>query len=108
MVKDAVVHMYNRKPLSHKKEPIWVSSGGADEPRTYYIQWSKLEREKQILYISVYVWNLERWYWWIYLQDSSADADIENSLMDKSRGENGEGEMNGESSMEAYTLPYVT
>jgi len=42
------------------------------------------------------------------LQDSSADADIENSLMDKSSGENGEGEMNGESSMEAYTLPYVT
>ena len=27
--------------------------------------------------------------------------------MDKGRGEEGEGEMNGESSMEAYTLTYV-
>ena len=27
--------------------------------------------------------------------------------MDKSEGEEGEGEMNGESIMEAYTLPYV-
>ena len=28
--------------------------------------------------------------------------------MDKGGGEEGEGEMNGESSMEAYTLTYVT
>ena len=28
--------------------------------------------------------------------------------MDKGRGEEGAGEMNGESSMEAYTLTYVT
>ena len=55
-----MVHMYNRKPLSHKKEHIWFSSGGADEPRTYYIQWSKLEREKQILYINAYMCNLEK------------------------------------------------
>jgi len=41
------------------------------------------------------------------LQGSSGDADIENRLMDKGRGEEGEGEMNGESSMEAYTLTYV-
>ena len=27
--------------------------------------------------------------------------------MNKGRGEEGEGEMNGESSMEAYILPYV-
>ena len=40
-----------------------------DEPRDYYAQWSKSEREKQILYINAYVWNLERRYWWTYLQD---------------------------------------
>ena len=28
-------------------------------------------------------------------------------LMDKGEGEEGEGEMNGESSMDAYTLTYV-
>ena len=30
------------------------------------------------------------------MQGSSADADIENKLMDKGGGEEGEGEMNGE------------
>ena len=49
------------------------------------------------------MWNLEG----LYLQGSNGDADIENRLMDKSEGEEGEGEMNGESIMEAYTLPYV-
>ena len=40
-------------------------------------------------------------------QNSSGDADTENRLMDKSRGEKGEVEMNGESSTEAYILVYV-
>ena len=38
--------------------------------------------QKKILYINVYIWNLERWYWWTYLQGSSGDADIENRLLD--------------------------
>ena len=73
----------------------------------YYTEWSKSEREKQLSYINAYIWNLERWYWWTYLQGSNGDADIENGPMNKSGGEEEEGEMNGESSMEAYTLPYV-
>ena len=40
-------------------------------------------------------------------QGSSGDIDIENRLMDKGWREAGDGEMNGESSMEAYTLIYV-
>ena len=40
-------------------------------------------------------------------QSSSGDADTENRLMDKGRGEEGEGEINGESSMDAYILIYV-
>ena len=39
---------------------IWVSSSEVDEPRACYTEWSKLEREKQILYINTYVWNLEK------------------------------------------------
>ena len=39
------------------------------------------------------------------MQGSSEDADIGNRLVDPT-GE-GEGGMNGESSMETYTLPYV-
>ena len=35
------------------------------------------------------------------MASSSGDADMENRLMDKGRGEEGEEGMNGESSMEA-------
>ena len=31
-----------------KKEHIWVISSEAYEPRAYYTEWSKSEREKQI------------------------------------------------------------
>ena len=50
MDKEVVVHVYNGMLLSHKKEDIWVSSNEVDEPRAYYTEWSKSEREKQILY----------------------------------------------------------
>ena len=41
MDKEAVVHMYNGILLSHKKECMWISSNRVDEPRAYYIGWSK-------------------------------------------------------------------
>ena len=46
------LHIYNGILLSHKKEDISVNSNEVNEWRTYYIQWNKSEREKQILYIS--------------------------------------------------------
>ena len=110
MDKEAVEHIYNGILLSHKKGHIWVSSNEVDEPRAYYTEWSKSEREKQISYINTYntyIWNLEGWCKWTCLQSSSGDADIENRLMDKGGKEEGEGEMNGESSMDSYTLTYV-
>ena len=55
MDKQAVVLAYNRIILSHKKECIWVSSNEVDETRAYYTEWSKSEREKQILYINTYM-----------------------------------------------------
>ena len=57
---EVVVHIYNGILLGHKKEQIWVSSSEADDPRDCYTEWSKLEREKQILYINTYIWNLEK------------------------------------------------
>ena len=71
------------------------------ETRAYYTEWSKSEREKQILYNNAYTWNLERWYWWNYFQDSNGDTDIENS-MDTGGGEEEEGRMHEESNMEIY------
>ena len=61
------------------------------------IEWSKSEREKQIPYINACIWNLEKLYWWTYLQDRNKDADIENRLMNTAR--EGEGP-NWESSIE--------
>ena len=43
--KEVVVHVYNGVLLSHKKEHIWISSNDVDEPRAYYIEWSKSEGE---------------------------------------------------------------
>ena len=50
---------------------------------------------------------LENLYWWTYtyLQGRNRDADIENRLVETAR--EGEGGMNGESSIETYALPYV-
>ena len=66
---------------------------------------SLLEREKQISYINAYIWNLERWYRWTYLQGSNRDEDVENKFVDTVR--EGEGGVKGESSMETYALPSV-
>ena len=65
------------------------------------------QKEKQISYINVYLWNIERWYWWTYLQGSNGDKDIENRLMNMSKGEEGEDGLYGESTMETYILPCV-
>ena len=79
MDKEVLVHTCNGILLSHKKEHIWLSSKEVDEPRSYYIEWSKSEREKRrekkkTLYINAYIWNLERWYWWTYLENRSVDT----------------------------------
>ena len=46
---------------------------------------SKSEREKEI-YINAYIWNLEKWYRWTYLQGGNRDADIENKHVDTGEG----------------------
>ena len=86
MDKEGVVYTYNGILLSHKNECIWVSANDMDEPWAYYIEWSKSEREKQISYFNAYLCNLERQYWWTYLQGSNGDADIENRLVDTGPG----------------------
>ena len=96
------LHTYNWILLSRKKEHIWISSNEVDEPRIYYTEWSKSERQKQISYTNTYIWNLERWYRWIYLEGSNGETDIENRLIDIGLGEEGEGGMHGESNMETY------
>ena len=51
-------------------------------------QWRQSERSKQISYINVRTWNLEKWYGWTYLQSGSRDTDVENKHVD-SKGRKG-------------------
>ena len=88
-----------------KKEYIWVSSNEVDDSGAYYTEWSKSERERQILHINAHIWNLERWYWLSYLQGIKGDTDVKKRLLDS--GGEGEGGMIWENSIETYTLPYV-
>ena len=104
MDKEVVVHIHNGILLSHKKEHICVSDE-VDKPRAYYTEWSKSEREEQISYIKAYIWNLERWYQWSYMQGSKGDADIKNRLLDYvGEGKSG---MIWENSIETCILLYV-
>ena len=41
-----VVYIHNGVLLIPEKEHIWISSNEVDEPRTYYTEWSKSERER--------------------------------------------------------------
>ena len=61
------------------------------------IEWHKSETDKQIFYINIYIymWNLEKWYRWTYLQGKNRDADIEIGFVNTEREE--EGWMNLES-----------
>ena len=81
---------------------IWASPNEVDEPRACYTEWSKSERERQILYTSAYIWNLERWCWGTCWKSSNGHTDIKNRLMDMAEGQEGEGGMHGESNMETH------
>ena len=45
---EVVAHIHNGILFSYKKECFWVSSNEVGEPRAYYTEWSKSERERQI------------------------------------------------------------
>ena len=40
-------------------------------------------------YTDTYIWNLERWHWWINFQGSNGETDRENRLMDMGEGRRG-------------------
>ena len=98
-------YINNGTVLSYKKEWLWINSNEVDEPRTYYTEWSKSERERWISYTNAYIQNLEKWYWRIYLQGSNGETDIDNTLMDVGRGEKRVRYM--ERVTWKLTLPYV-
>ena len=48
---------------------------------------SQKEKNKSISCINTYIWNLERWYWWTYVQGSNRDADREQTCEHSGREE---------------------
>ena len=57
---EAVAHTDNGILLSHKKECIWVGANEVDEPKAYYSEWSKSERERKKLANSVVEMTCDR------------------------------------------------
>ena len=51
-----------------------------DGSRDCHTDWSKSEREEQTLYNITYMWNLEKWYRWTYLQSRNRVTDVENKF----------------------------
>ena len=86
----------------------WVvmpSSRGSSQPRNqtgmsyivgrFFTSWD----------INAYIWNLGKWYWWMYLQGRNSNTNVENRLVN-TVGE-GEGRMNWETRINIYTLSGV-
>ena len=78
-------YIYTMEYYSALKMNTFESVLKVDELRTYYTEWSESEKERYISYSIVYIQNLEKWYWRIYLQGSNGEVDIGNRLMDIGR-----------------------
>ena len=62
MNEEDVEYTYNEISPNHKKERNCALCSDMDELRDCHKHEVKSKREKQISYINVYVWNLEKWY----------------------------------------------
>ena len=80
MDKEDVVHIYNGILLSHKRERNFLICRDVDGPRDCHTEWSKSEREKQILYINAYMWNLEKWNVEIWNLEPVCQAERESQM----------------------------
>ena len=91
--------------LSHKKEWNSVICTDVDGPRDCHTEWSKTEREKEILYINAYMWNQEKRNRWTGLQGRNRDTDVDNKRMDTKGGKpwGGSAGMNWEFGIDLYT-----
>ena len=72
MNKEDAVHKYNGILLSYKKEQNCVICRDVYGPRDCHTEWNRSERGKQIN-IDAYMWYLEKWYRWCYLQNRNID-----------------------------------
>ena len=47
---------------------------------------SQKEKNKYLILMHIYIWNLEKWYWRVYLQGSNRETSLKNRVMDMGRG----------------------
>ena len=64
-----------------KRTPLSQFIHEMDETGAYYTEWSKSEGETPKQYINAYIWNLEKWQQWPYVQDSKRDTDVKNRFL---------------------------
>ena len=69
-----------------------------------HTEWNKSDREKQILYINAYTWNLEKWYRWSYLQNRNRATVVENKRMDTKAGKGRGWDELGDLDWHIYTI----
>ena len=96
-----VLHICNGISFSHKKEQNSAICREVDRPRDCHTEWSKSERKQ--IYNIAYMWNLEKWYRWTYLQSRNTDIDVENKLMNT---KGGRGDELGDWDWYIYTTMY--
>ena len=77
-----------------------------DGPRDFHIEWNKSEREKQIPCKIAYMWNLQKWHGWTYLQSWNKDTDVEDKCADSAQVGKWGG-LNWKTDTDVYTLPYI-
>ena len=99
MDKEVVVHIHNGILLSYKKEHIWVSVNEVDEPRAYYTEWSKSEREREILHTNAYIYMESRK---MVLMNLFARQQWRNRDREETWGEGKKGWMYEDSNVETY------
>ena len=99
MDKAVMVHTYKGILLSHKRNEFESVKLRLMNLNPLYRVESVIKRENK------YIHNLEKCYWWTYLQGRNTDADIENRFVNTvAEGKDG---TNEESTTEKYTLPCV-
>ena len=99
-----VVHIHNGILLSHWKECNNVTCGNMNEPRDDHTKWSKSEKDK---YYNGDMWNIKKWYKWIYLQNRNRLTDLENKLRVTKR-ERWRGGINWEFGINIHSLLCIT
>ena len=77
MDKEEEVHIYHGILLSYKKEKNLAICNNIDGTRGYCTEWSKSDRERQMLYDFTYMWNLKSK---INKQKRNKHIDTENIL----------------------------